>query len=135
MLYAHTKDGAARDEWQGLDDHLQEVARLSEGHADRFRSGEWGRLFGLLHDIGKCNPDLQLRLTGENRRHADHKGTGTRLLDDLDTGFGRIGAYCVAGHHGGLAASASVAPTRGRYYRLTRIQVWSLILFSVQWLL
>jgi CRISPR-associated endonuclease/helicase Cas3 len=102
VLYAHTKDGESQEGWQGLDDHLQAVARLSEDHAARFQSGEWGRRLGLLHDIGKCNPDFQRRLTGENRGRADHKGTGARLLDGLGTGFGRIGAYCVAGHHGGL---------------------------------
>ena len=102
ILYAHTKDSAARDEWQELDDHLQAVARMAESHSAWFRSEEWGRLLGLLHDIGKCNPDFQARLTGENRKHADHKGTGARLLDGLGSGFGRIGSYCVAGHHGGL---------------------------------
>lgn len=102
MHFAHSLEGAPQDEWQTLEDHLAQVSERSAQATSAFGAGEWGRIFGLLHDIGKCNPDFQDRLTGKNRSHADHKGTGARLLWERGTGFGRIGAYCVAGHHGGL---------------------------------
>ncbi|WP_419786152.1 CRISPR-associated helicase Cas3' [Pseudodesulfovibrio sp.] len=102
MLYAHTLKGKPRSEWQPLEEHLTAVSNLSAQAAALFGAEEWGRILGWLHDVGKCNPAFQLRLTGENRSHADHKGAGARLLDGLGTGFGRIGAFCVAGHHGGL---------------------------------
>ncbi|AMK12506.1 CRISPR-associated Cas3 family helicase [Pseudodesulfovibrio indicus] len=102
MLYAHTQEGAPQSEWQLLSDHLAAVERLAARSSAAFGAGEWGRIIGRLHDIGKCNPKFQMRLTGESRKHADHKGLGASLLDGLGTGFGRIGAYCVAGHHGGL---------------------------------
>jgi len=102
MVYAHTLDGAPQAEWQLLEEHLAAVEEWAARFSAVFGAAEWGRIIGRLHDIGKCNPRFQQRLTGENTRHADHKGAGAKLLDDLDTGFGRIGAYCVAGHHGGL---------------------------------
>lgn len=102
MTYAHTLEGAPQSEWQLLEDHLAAVEERAARFSAVFGAAEWGQIIGRLHDIGKSNPEFQLRLTGENSRHADHKGTGARLLDCLGTGFGRIGAYCVAGHHGGL---------------------------------
>lgn len=102
VLYAHTKDNTDREEWQKLNEHLHNVAGQASEFAGIFNAEEWGRVVGLLHDIGKCNPLFQQRLTGEYSGHADHKGTGAKLLHDLGTVFGRMTAYCVAGHHGGL---------------------------------
>lgn len=102
MLYAHTLEGAPQSQWQSLEDHLAAVEERAARFSAVFGAAEWGRIIGRLHDIGKSNPKFQQRLTGEYRKHADHKGVGARLLDGLGTGFGRLGAYCVAGHHGGL---------------------------------
>ncbi|MBG0791336.1 MAG: CRISPR-associated helicase Cas3' [Desulfovibrionaceae bacterium] len=102
MLFAHTLEGEPPSRWQSLDDHLSAVSERAAQFAGTFGAQEWGRIIGLLHDVGKCNPQFQQRLTGEYTGHADHKGTGARLLHGLGTGFGRVGAFCVAGHHGGL---------------------------------
>lgn len=99
-MFAHSLEKAGPESWQRLDDHLENVADGAAAFAAAFGAAEWGRAVGRLHDIGKHNPRFQQRLTGEYSGHADHKGTGARLLDGLGTGFGRIGAYCVAGHHG-----------------------------------
>lgn len=100
--YSHTKEGTPPEEWQGLEDHLRKVSQLMAEFAEPFNCAGWGEYIGYLHDIGKHSPAFQKRLTGENRRPADHKGAGARILKELETGFGLIGAYCVAGHHSGL---------------------------------
>ena len=56
--YAHTKtrpDGspAPESEWEPLERHLQEVAKLAGEFADAFGATEWGYLAGLWHDLGK----------------------------------------------------------------------------------
>ncbi len=101
-VYAHTKEGAGPDEWQELQAHLDNVAKLMASFCEPFQAGQWGHIIGELHDIGKHVPLFQKRLTGEYTKSVDHKGVGARLLESLGSGFGRIGAYCVAGHHGGL---------------------------------
>lgn len=102
VTYAHTLENAAPDAWQTLEDHSEKVAVQAAFFSKSFGASEWGRAIGLLHDIGKHSSEFQRRLTGEDKRAADHKGAGARLFEDLQSGFGRIGAYCVAGHHSGL---------------------------------
>lgn len=102
LYYAHTKDGVGQEGWQELPEHLHNVGRITAGFSSPFNAANWGKIIGYIHDIGKHNPAFQKRLTGENSGPADHKGTGARLLYDLGNVFGRIGAYCVAGHHSGL---------------------------------
>ena len=51
--YAHTKEGVGPAGWQELDAHLSEVANLAARFTDSFGAKEWGRIAGLLHDIGK----------------------------------------------------------------------------------
>ncbi|NDV19072.1 CRISPR-associated helicase Cas3' [Pseudodesulfovibrio sp. JC047] len=100
--YAHTKEDSGPETWQSLDDHLQNVARLTAQRCRPFNAEEWGRLIGATHDIGKKNPLFQKRLTGENRDHADHKGAGASLMASRKSQFGHIAALCIGGHHGGL---------------------------------
>lgn len=101
-IYAHTKENCDPEQWQPLSEHLQEVADRAAGFAEAFNAAEWGRIIGLTHDIGKHSKAFQNRLTGENKKSADHKGIGARLLSEWGGVVGRIGAYCIAGHHGGL---------------------------------
>lgn len=78
--YAHTKKMAPPENWQSLDKHLQNVARMSSGFADSFGASQWGRLVGLVHDVGKARPAFQKKLLDNLSKHEDHKGVGARLF-------------------------------------------------------
>ena len=41
MFYAHSVDGRPVEEWQLLDEHLLNVAKLARRFADEFGCGEW----------------------------------------------------------------------------------------------
>ncbi|WP_312915821.1 CRISPR-associated endonuclease Cas3'' [Candidatus Competibacter phosphatis] len=42
-----------------LDDHLRGVAALAESFATGFDAGDWAKLAGLWHDLGKYRPAFQ----------------------------------------------------------------------------
>ncbi len=103
---AHTKNSQGKR--QDLVEHLQHVASMAAEFAAPFGASDLARLSGLLHDIGKFDPEFQRYLleseAGTRKRGTgpDHKGAGAVLaarqhLDYL--------AFLVAGHHGGLPAS------------------------------
>lgn len=46
-FYAHTKEGRPPEEWQVLDEHLKNVAKMAQSFADFFGSDDWGYLAGL----------------------------------------------------------------------------------------
>ncbi len=110
--YAHTLPGQPPEEWQSLEDHLEGVARLASQFAEKFRVGEWGRLAGLLHDVGKYSKAFQdyIGTCSSEDRHAarrpgrvDHSSAGAKYVADCLGAKGRLLAYCIAGHHAGLA--------------------------------
>lgn len=115
-FYAHTKEDPKtkkvlpKDQWQLLKDHLNEVARLTEKHAEKFGAGKLGRIIGLCHDLGKYSGAFQQRLEGAHVK-VDHATAGAQ---ELHRRFGRnVGmamAYTVAGHHGGLPDGHKGAP-------------------------
>jgi CRISPR-associated endonuclease/helicase Cas3 len=53
MHYAHTLKDRPQEDWEPLERHLQEVAKLAGEFADAFGAKEWGHLAGLWHDLGK----------------------------------------------------------------------------------
>ncbi len=104
---AHTKNkNGVR---QLLTDHTYAVAALAEQFADLFGAGEFARFAGLLHDIGKYNPQFQrYLLNAENHLPAqsvDHKGAGSVLARQLKT---EALAFLIAGHHGGIPSMAEL---------------------------
>lgn len=108
--YGHTLGDDERN-WEPLEMHLEAVAGLAEKFADAFHAGEWGRLAGLWHDIGKYSPAFQNYLRRENGLEAhleglpgrvDHSTAGARHAAERFGGLGRILAYAIAGHHAGL---------------------------------
>lgn len=117
--YAHTKkqpDGkpAPQSQWQPLDEHLKNVAKLAAGFADSFGSSAWAHNAGLLHDLGKASQefqkyleesakqnDLDLEVSGKTR--VVHSSQGAVFAEDNLGRAGRFLAYLVAGHHAGLA--------------------------------
>ena len=100
-MYAHSLDDQPEENWQKLEDHLDEVAGLAEKFAAPFGAGDWARVIGSLHDVGKSSEAFQRRVRGGAEK-IDHSTAGAQLLDKSYPCIGRLLAYTVAGHHGGL---------------------------------
>ncbi|OKP80615.1 hypothetical protein A3844_20725 [Paenibacillus helianthi] len=108
MLYAHskrdpiTKELLPKEEWHLLTEHLEETAKKAAKHAGYFNCAELGRILGYAHDYGKADPAFLKRLEGSNQ-YVDHKTAGAVLVTQhYPSLYGRLLAYAVYGHHGGL---------------------------------
>lgn len=101
VLAAHSPGGDGQ--WHLLADHLRGTGELASGFGAAFGSDEACRLVGLLHDIGKADPQWQAYLAaavaGDTGAKLDHKHAGAMLL--AEWGLGTC-AFLVAGHHGGM---------------------------------
>jgi CRISPR-associated endonuclease/helicase Cas3 len=84
-----------------LDEHLRAVGALAQGFAQAFAAGPWGFVAGLVHDLGKSSSAFQQRLQGSSEA-VDHSTAGAQWLEKHLGPAGRLLAYAVAGHHGGL---------------------------------
>jgi CRISPR-associated endonuclease/helicase Cas3 len=108
MFFAHSIEGENTDKWQPLGAHLQEVSRLAFSRAQKFGAGRLGALIGLLHDLGKYSREFQDYISDQGPS-PDHATAGAREIQKLAAAAGNdrlaalIGAYCIAGHHSGLA--------------------------------
>ena len=49
-FYAHSAEGKPTSEWQGLNDHLLNVAGIARKFAKAFNAGDWAYLAGLWRD-------------------------------------------------------------------------------------
>src|SRR3954454_19805662 len=113
-LYAHTLPNAPREKWEPLDEDVSQVAQLCQRFAAEFGAGEWGWIAGRCHDIGKASDEFQHYLNAHNRENenageessagrVDHSTCGARFVaSKLPGPFGRLLAFCIAGHHAGL---------------------------------
>ncbi|MBM4312312.1 MAG: CRISPR-associated endonuclease Cas3'' [Deltaproteobacteria bacterium] len=110
-FYAHSKDGEPPDRWQPLEDHLSRVAELAQSFADDFGAGDWGRLAGLWHDLGKYSKEFQTYILSCSDPDAhieakpgrvDHSTAGAQHSFGKSKNEGKILAYAIAGHHAGL---------------------------------
>lgn len=101
-----------------LESHAIHTAHLAASFAAKFNSGEWGNAIGLLHDAGKGRKDWQKylrRSSGfDEEAHLEgrkgkipHAIYGAKLAEELWKHFGRVMAYCIAGHHAGLPDGSS----------------------------
>jgi CRISPR-associated endonuclease/helicase Cas3 len=108
MFYAHSIEGRDQDAWQPLAAHLEAVSRLSSVRAGKFGAAPLGGVIGLLHDLGKYAREFQDYIAGRGPS-PDHATAGALEIQKLASTFGPdrfaalIGAYCIAGHHGGLS--------------------------------
>ncbi len=129
--FAHTKAGSGPDEWEPLEDHLALVAQYCSEFAASFQSKDFGRVLGIWHDLGKYSGEFQAHLHDANGSEAhleqyagrvDHSTAGAQLADRLfpNHPYGRMLAYCIAGHHAGLADVVSQSGASGLDQRLKK---------------
>jgi len=110
--YAHSLEGKPTSDWQPLEEHLQKVAKIAAEFAHYFGASEWGSILGGKHDLGKGSRAWQAYLRHANdiidefqkfyEGHPVHAVVGARLLFKHSKEAGKLLAYCIAGHHGGL---------------------------------
>ena len=100
--YAHSVQGRAAAEWQGLAEHLTAVAQLAGKFGSEFGGGDLATVVGLLHDLGKYTHEFQDRLRGSEKR-VDHSTWGAHIALERYPQLGYLLAYAIAGHHAGLA--------------------------------
>lgn len=97
--YAHSTNYSDKRDWQTLKEHLTETAELVAQYSESFCEMEYAMNLGLLHDIGKYQIAFQKRLEGD-RIAVEHSIYGA--MEWIEHNFPESGAYCIAGHHGGL---------------------------------
>lgn len=94
--------------WQKLEDHLKDTAKRAEKFASAFNADHWGYLAGLWHDVGKYSNEFQQMLRDsvdahiEQKSKIDHSTAGSKNAYKWSKDAGKILAYAIAGHHGGL---------------------------------
>lgn len=92
---------------QKLIDHLKGTSKLAEQFADVFAAGEWGRMAGLFHDVGKYSQAYQRRILEDGPR-VDHSTAGALLMKKIRNAYL---ALCIASHHSGLLNVGSKVAT------------------------
>ncbi|MFU2079876.1 CRISPR-associated helicase Cas3' [Avibacterium endocarditidis] len=101
VFFAHSTEDPTEKDWQLLSDHLINVAKMAADFAQYFGAQEIAYHMGLLHDFGKYSEPYQARLRGGPR--VDHSTAGAKLAVEKYPQLGWLMAFCIAGHHAGLA--------------------------------
>ena len=101
LFYAHSAENQSESQWQTLSNHLSQVGEMAAGFAGFFGAEEAARHTGLLHDLGKYTPEFAARLRGG--KSVDHATAGAKIAVERWGAAGKLMAFCIAGHHAGLA--------------------------------
>ncbi len=112
QFYAHSLEGVPPEKWQKLEEHLKNVAEMAAEFARPFGGEDWARLAGNNHDLGKGTRPWQAYLRKVNQiideftafydGHPNHAAAGAQFLFNNSRQAGKLLAYIIAGHHGGL---------------------------------
>lgn len=117
IAHIRKKEDGNWDQPHDLEAHINGVAILAEGFATSFGNGDWGRISGLWHDLGKYRPAFQeyiRKSSGYENDAADEGGPGrvdhsvvgalwaAERFADYSPEVGRALGYLIAGHHAGL---------------------------------
>ena len=91
------------EHWQTLQSHSVNVGEMAAEFARVFGAQEIARYIGELHDLGKYSPAFQERLHGSSKP-VDHATAGAKIaVERWGNVIGKLIAFCIAGHHAGLA--------------------------------
>lgn len=101
IYYAYSSENIEYSDWQLLHSHANNVGKLAAKFATYFNASEIAYVTGLLHDLGKYSEDYQKRLHGGKR--VNHSTAGAKIAIERWKIIGKMIAFCIAGHHTGLA--------------------------------
>lgn len=115
VWYAHSATDLPESQWQTLESHLKDVGELAADKASHFNGQDLARIAGLLHDLGKYTEEFQQRLRGSKVKvdHSTH-GALVAIQHCQNPVLGLLLAYCIAGHHAGLADRRDVQNNKKR---------------------
>ena len=112
IYYAHSAGNLPYEHWQTMESHARNVGGMAAGFAAYFGAQEIARATGLLHDVGKYSPLFDKRLHGDPKR-VDHSTAGAKIaVECWGVRLGKMMAFCIAGHHAGLANGAGAGDGR-----------------------
>lgn len=129
-MYAHTLEHKPPEHWEPLHQHLADVAELASKFAAPFSAADWAKTAGHWHDLGKYSEEFQAYLKHETGfdlhvadyiGRVDHSTAGAQHAVATLGDAGRILAYCIAGHHAGLADDMAEAGSSGLSQRLRKV--------------
>ncbi|SHI91513.1 CRISPR-associated endonuclease/helicase Cas3 [Geosporobacter subterraneus DSM 17957] len=129
MYIAHTRE--IDSEVQSLKEHLEKTAAKARQYGDSFNNGDYAHICGLLHDLGKYSREFQNKIKNNLDDRVDHSTAGAIEIDRKVELFGKLLAYCIAGHHGGLPDGGHRSDTavevtlNGRLKRTKQLPVYS----------
>ena len=116
IYYAHS----AQDEfgnllpyehWQTLQSHSVNVGEVAAEFARVFGAQEIACQTGQLHDLGKYSEAFNRRLHGGTS--VDHATAGAKIaVERWGNVIGKLMAFCIAGHHAGLANGSGEGDNR-----------------------
>lgn len=113
-LIAHVKQDES-DNWiiHDLEDHLKGVAEFAMDFARKFNNEDWLGAASLIHDLGKESSEFQRKIKVKSGydseahikdalEQAPHSTHGAVWMYRNWEQVGKLLAYLIAGHHGGL---------------------------------
>jgi CRISPR-associated endonuclease/helicase Cas3 len=109
MYLAHTRENDPKT--QNIKEHLENTANKSKDFANSFSNGDYAYICGILHDIGKYSTEFQNKINNNSNNRVDHSTAGAIEINKTIPMFGKLLAYCIAGHHGGLPDGGNKSDT------------------------
>jgi CRISPR-associated endonuclease/helicase Cas3 len=114
-LFAHSVAGRDNEHWEPLSLHLAAVGSRAADFASHFGAASMAHVMGAMHDIGKCSAAYQAYIRQPDgagaARGPDHSTAGAKEVVQLfgNGPIGRLMAYGIAAHHGGLMDGADLS--------------------------
>ncbi|MGC7871553.1 CRISPR-associated helicase Cas3' [Desulfosporosinus sp. SYSU MS00001] len=109
MHIAHRKEDDSG--FQRLITHLENTANQAKKFANCFHNGDYAYACGMMHDIGKYAMEFQDKVINNSNARVDHSTAGAIEINKAFVSLGKLLAYCIAGHHGGLPDGGSKSDT------------------------